>query len=131
LIHLLTSTPLDDVLCTSPDVRYGDGACGLWVQLFCLSKIPELFDTAFIVARKKRLMFLHWYHHVTVLLFCWHSYATEASTGIFFVAMNYSVHAIMFGYVFESLSLSSVPLCSLLFCFFLLACLLLLLLTSS
>ena len=36
------------------------------------------------------------YHHITVLLFCWHSYATESSTGLYFVAMNYSVHAIMY-----------------------------------
>jgi elongation of very long chain fatty acids protein 6 len=57
-------------------------------------------DTFFIVARKKPLIFLHWYHHVTVLAFCWHSYATEASTGLFFVAMNYSVHAVMYGYYF-------------------------------
>jgi len=35
---------------------------------------------------------------VTVLLYCWHSYATEASQAFYFVAMNYSVHAIMYGY---------------------------------
>ena len=84
-------------LCSEPDF---DGTCGLWVQLFIFSKIPELLDTFFIVARKKPLLFLHWYHHVTVLLFCWHSYATEASTGLFFVVMNYSVHAMMYGYYF-------------------------------
>jgi hypothetical protein len=67
----------------------------LWVQLFILSKIPELIDTVFIVQRKRPLIFLHWYHHVTVLLYCWHSYATEASQALYFVAMNYSVHAVM------------------------------------
>ena len=35
-----------------------------------------------------------------MLLFCWHSYATESSTGLYFVAMNYSVHAIMYGYYY-------------------------------
>jgi hypothetical protein len=63
-----------------------------------LSKMPELLDTLFIVLRKKPLIFLHWYHHVTVLLFCWNAYATEAGSGLYFVAMNYSVHAIMYGY---------------------------------
>lgn len=100
LLHNLYSMSLEDNLCTNAQVSYGDGACGLWVQLFIYSKIPELVDTFFIVARKKNLIFLHWYHHVTVLLFCWHSYATEASTGLFFVAMNYSVHAVMYGYYF-------------------------------
>jgi len=44
--------------------------------------------------------FLHWYHHITVLLFCWHSYAVTSSTGLYFVAMNFSVHAVMYGYYY-------------------------------
>jgi len=39
------------------------------------------------------------YHHVTVLLFTWFCY-THENPGIIFVAMNYSVHAIMYGYYF-------------------------------
>jgi hypothetical protein len=100
LLNNLRTMSLEENLCTDPQISFGDGACGLWVQLFIFSKIPELVDTFFIVSRKKPLIFLHWYHHVTVLLFCWHSYATEASTGLFFVAMNYSVHAVMYGYYF-------------------------------
>merc|ERR1712139_66501 len=57
-------------------------------------------DTFFIVVRKKPLVFLHWYHHITVLLFCWHSYVTESPSGIYFTAMNYAVHFIMYGYYF-------------------------------
>ena len=91
---------LNDNLCNDPRISFGTGACGLWVQLFIYSKIPELLDTFFIIARKKPLIFLHWYHHVTVLLFSWHSYATEAPTGLFFVTMNYSVHAVMYGYYY-------------------------------
>eukprot|EP00428_Durinskia_dybowskii_P064513 CAMPEP_0170386136 /NCGR_PEP_ID=MMETSP0117_2-20130122/16876_1 /TAXON_ID=400756 /ORGANISM="Durinskia baltica, Strain CSIRO CS-38" /LENGTH=142 /DNA_ID=CAMNT_0010641943 /DNA_START=456 /DNA_END=884 /DNA_ORIENTATION=- len=62
----------------------------------------------FIVLRRKPLIFLHWYHHVTVLLFCWSSFATAAGSGLYFVAMNYSVHAIMYGYYCMQ-SLDSVP----------------------
>ena len=57
---------------------------GLWLFLFVMSKFPELIDTAFIVLKKGDLIFLHWYHHITVLLFCWQSYATRSSTGIYF-----------------------------------------------
>ena len=77
---------------------YGSGPVGLWVMLFIYSKVPELIDTVFIVLRKKKLIFLHWYHHVTVLLYCWHAFSTLAGTGLYFVAMNYSVHAVMYGY---------------------------------
>jgi len=68
--------------------------------LFIISKIPELVDTVFIVLRNKKLIFLHWYHHITVLLFCWHSFYTRSSAGLYFTAMNYSVHAIMYFYFF-------------------------------
>lgn len=60
----------------------------------------ELIDTFFIVVHKKPLIFLHWYHHITVLLYCYHSYVTTSPPGIFFVVMNYSVHASMYGYYF-------------------------------
>jgi hypothetical protein len=100
LMHNLVSMSLRDNLCRDPEETYGSGSTGLWVQLFVLSKFPELFDTFFIVIHKKPLIFLHWYHHITVLLYCWHSYVTTSPSGLFFVAMNYSVHAIMYGYYF-------------------------------
>ena len=39
-------------------------------------------DTAFIVLRKRKLIFLHWYHHATVLLVCWYAGATKQSAGM-------------------------------------------------
>jgi elongation of very long chain fatty acids protein 6 len=98
LLYRFGTEPMTSTICTDPVSSWGVGATGLWVQLFIFSKIPELVDTYFIVARQRPLIFLHWYHHVTVLLYCWHSYATEASQALYFVAMNYSVHAIMYGY---------------------------------
>jgi len=87
-------------VCAPAVPHYGHGPEGFWVTIFILSKVPELLDTLFIVLRKKPLIFLHWYHHITVLLFCWHAYATLSSSGLYFVAMNYSVHAIMYFYYF-------------------------------
>jgi len=83
-------------ICWPADKGYGSGAVGLWTMLFIFSKVPELIDTAFVILRGKPLIFLHWYHHATVLLYCWHSYATRASPGLYFVAMNYGVHALMY-----------------------------------
>ena len=39
------------------------------------------------------------YHHVTVLSFTWAAYAAR-HPGVYFIAMNYSVHAIMYSYFF-------------------------------
>mmetsp|Transcript_16804 Transcript_16804/g.23934 ORF Transcript_16804/g.23934 Transcript_16804/m.23934 type:complete len:297 (+) Transcript_16804:249-1139(+) len=99
-LHNITTKSLRDNLCDDPESSFGSGATGLWVQLFVLSKFPELLDTLFIVIHKKPLIFLHWYHHITVLLYCWHSYTTSAPSGFFFTVMNYAVHAIMYGYYY-------------------------------
>jgi hypothetical protein len=82
--------PLDSVAMT----------LGFPTLLVLIQNISELVDTFFIVIHKKPLIFLHWYHHITVLLYCWHSYVTTSPPGIFFVVMNYSVHATMYGYYF-------------------------------
>ena len=96
LMNLMYESPdFKDTICQPPSQTWGQNP---WVGLFVYSKIPELVDTFFIVARKRPLIFLHWYHHVTVLLYCWHSYAVEAPQALYFIAMNYSVHAIMYGY---------------------------------
>ena len=108
LIGELLTLQFRETVCTKAKITYGDGPCGLWVLLFILSKIPELIDTVFIVLRKRDLIFLHWYHHVTVLLYCWHAYSSMAASGLWFVSMNYSVHSIMYFY-FMMQALKMVP----------------------
>lgn len=49
------------VACTNASAQY-------WMWLFALSKIFELGDTVFIVLRKQRLIFLHWFHHILALV---------------------------------------------------------------
>lgn len=100
ILYRVTHVTFEETVCDRADYSYGAGACGLAVQLFILSKIPELLDTVFIVLRKKPLIFLHWYHHVTVLLYCWNSYVTESAAGIYFASMNYTVHAVMYFYYY-------------------------------
>ena len=98
LLHNVANKDYMTTVCTPPHLDWGSGATGLWVQLFILSKIPELIDTLWLVLKRRDVIFLHWYHHITVLLYCWHAYTNEAGAGLYFVAMNYSVHAIMYGY---------------------------------
>lgn len=51
-----------------------------------------------MVLRKQKLIFLHWYHHITVLLYSWYSYKDMVAGGGWFMTMNYTVHALMYSY---------------------------------
>lgn len=72
----------------------------LWCFLFVISKIIELGDTAFVVLRKSPLQFLHYYHHMTVLVYSFYGLSRPLSSpiGIWFGSMNFSVHAVMYTY---------------------------------
>jgi len=75
-----------------------NGTSGFWVCLFVYSKIPELVDTLFLVLRRRPVILLHWFHHCTVLLYCWHAYLIVSGPGMWFATMNFTVHAIMYSY---------------------------------
>ena len=86
----------------SADVRAPPAACygmvGTVMSLFMLSKFAELLDTVLLIALKKRVAFLHWYHHATVLLYGWHAYTFALPTSLLVGVMNYCVHSIMYFY---------------------------------
>ncbi|XP_004681066.1 PREDICTED: elongation of very long chain fatty acids protein 3 [Condylura cristata] len=69
-----------------------------WSTLFLLSKIIELGDTAFIILRKRPLIFVHWYHHSTVLVYTSFAFKNKVPAGGWFMTMNLGVHAIMYTY---------------------------------
>ncbi|CEF70822.1 Elongation of very long chain fatty acids protein [Strongyloides ratti] len=69
-----------------------------WACAFALSKVAELFDTIFLVLRKRKVIFLHWYHHVVVLIYSWNSAVELTAAGRWFIFMNFSVHSIMYSY---------------------------------
>jgi len=99
-LHIFANKSLQDVFCHDARTTFAGGSTGLWVQLFTISKFPELIDTFFIVIHKKKLIFLHWYHHMSVVVMCWHSYISEQPCGIHYCLMNYSVHSVMYFYYF-------------------------------
>lgn len=55
-------------------------------------------DTAFIILRKRPLIFVHWYHHSTVLMFTFFGYYKKVPAGGWFMTINFGVHAIMYTY---------------------------------
>lgn len=97
LIHIVRNYGLRHSICI-PSFIEQDCVSGFWTWMFVLSKLPELGDTIFIVLRKQRLIFLHWYHHITVLLYAWFSYTEYTASARWFVVMNYCVHSIMYSY---------------------------------
>ncbi|CAG0878926.1 unnamed protein product [Darwinula stevensoni] len=84
-------------MCLGMNLRHNP-VVSVWAILFVVSKVIELGDTAFIVLRKQRLLFLHWYHHITVLLYTWYSCAQGVPTARFFIILNALAHAFMYPY---------------------------------
>jgi len=85
---------LDNSVCRSSK----NSTAQYWMWLFALSKLFELGDTIFIVLRKQKLIFLHWFHHILAMIYTWYSYGQNISLGRWFVSMNLFVHTIMYGY---------------------------------
>lgn len=96
LYYALTEKGLLYSMCDNDFLR--DMPTAVWSALFTTSKLYELGDTIFIVLRKQPLIFLHWYHHITVLLYVWLNFPSQPAIGRWFMAMNYFVHSIMYTY---------------------------------
>jgi len=74
--------------------------CWWWVILFAYSKYFELMDTVFLILRGKKVIFLHWFHHATVLMFVTNGLILGTGGAMWFCAMNYFIHSIMYTYYF-------------------------------
>ena len=78
---------MDGYMCSDPMARQLEpgvdiGLPGPALILFIISKLPELADTIFLILKNKRVERIHWYHHFSVMLFCWHALATEYAPGM-------------------------------------------------
>lgn len=95
LYYSLKNEGIHDSICKYP---YSHGIYGLWGFLYMASKFIELGDTFFVVLRKQKLIFLHWYHHITVLFGVCFTNVRSLSTYRYYITANYTVHAIMYSY---------------------------------
>ena len=70
------------------------------VVFFMLLKPLKVIDTLFLMLNNKSISRLHWIHHTTVTLYCWHTavYSNAFAGGSLFALMNYFVHAVMYTY---------------------------------
>jgi len=103
LSGLIGSNGLTDTLC---DHKRNEQSCwdhptSVVVMYFCLSKVPEFMDTIFLRLGKSPVIFLHWYHHITTMLYCWFANQIDVDSscnGMFFATMNLIIHSFMYSY---------------------------------
>lgn len=69
-----------------------------WAWLFTWSKIFEFGDTLFIILRKQKLTFLHWYHHAMTVICVFSFFPFNNSINRWTGSMNYFIHSIMYTY---------------------------------
>jgi len=97
LVDILSSKGLRGSVC-DPAFLETNKVSAFWTWLFTLSKLVELGDTAFIVLRKQKLIFLHWYHHLSVLISVFYCFSNFTPYVRWFMVMNYMVHSVMYSY---------------------------------
>ncbi|NXQ31196.1 ELOV6 protein, partial [Alaudala cheleensis] len=70
----------------------------LWMYLFVVSKLVEMGDTLFIVLRKKKLIFVHWYHHLLTMILSWYGYKMMTVGMGWNAALNLVIHSATYLY---------------------------------
>jgi len=96
---ILYKTPIYYLACL-PGGSLTLGFVPLAAITFMISKYLELADTLFLILKKKEIIFLHWYHHATVLVYTWTTVILMYPPGSVFGSVNSFVHTLMYSYYF-------------------------------
>eukprot|EP01080_Neovahlkampfia_damariscottae_P002749 gene2749-4157_t len=97
-LEVINDIGFENALCTK--TVWLNHPLSFWAYIFALSKYFELFDTLWLILNGKSVPFLHWWHHITVLLFTWYSGVWFLSIAFIFAIMNSFIHSFMYTYYF-------------------------------
>jgi len=101
IVHTIWEGGFHVLLCDSRGLFWkGKSLFICWT--FFISKLVELGDTLWLALRKRPIIFLHWYHHTTVLFFGWYSLRKHYQLTIIFGMMNSCIHAFMYYYYWRA-----------------------------
>eukprot|EP00163_Fabomonas_tropica_P025139 TRINITY_DN4330_c2_g2_i2.p1 TRINITY_DN4330_c2_g2~~TRINITY_DN4330_c2_g2_i2.p1 ORF type:complete len:255 (+),score=74.84 TRINITY_DN4330_c2_g2_i2:66-830(+) len=91
---------LNDLYCDATG-KVLTGRLWFWCCVFYLSKYYELFDTVFIILRKKPLIFLHVWHHTSIAVLCLIFMKLKMNFFWSGVVWNSSIHTFMYWFYFN------------------------------
>ena len=90
----------DAAVCDHTDL-FKNTNVGFITAVFNATKCLEWIGTLFLIVRKRKLRFLHVFHHLCTVLYCLHAQhftAYSDASGIWFVVTNTFIHTWMYGY---------------------------------
>uniref|UniRef100_A0A7S3V4T8 Elongation of fatty acids protein n=1 Tax=Chaetoceros debilis TaxID=122233 RepID=A0A7S3V4T8_9STRA len=91
-----TSDVLKRVVCDSDGKLFDK--LQIWLYLFYLSKFYEFLDTVFLCVTMRKVIPLHWIHHILTCYVSWIGMeAKHTVMGVAFV-MNAAIHVVMYSY---------------------------------
>lgn len=93
---ILTCYPFYSVLCNKTMYELPQFTF-IQIPILC-SKVWELGDTFLIILKKRKLMFLHLFHHTTVLLISWYALYRDAILGAPLMYLDLVVHSFFYSY---------------------------------
>ena len=95
LISGIQIAGVEGMLCSVPSPN---SPSTFWFYMFGMSKLFEFGDTVFIILRKQKLIFLHWYHHIVTFIMTWYACGHRLGLASYTVVTNIFVHSIMYNY---------------------------------
>ena len=94
-VHIYDQYSLTGIVCHPLTLN---GTNFLWMYLFIISKVVEFGDTFLLILRQKPVIFLHYYHHASVLLVSSYTFSRLFPVTRVYGIMNYFVHSLMYSY---------------------------------
>lgn len=99
VVSIFNSKGYHHLLCFDSRITwFTNSPAGVWTFLYCVLRVVTLFETLFVVLRKKELIVYHWYEHFTSLLVFWLCFATSCQAIVTVVSLQYFSNTIVYAY---------------------------------